>query len=175
MADSGALRRAPRPPMALSAAPLSGFALPLRVVGMGTDMEVNMGANLTALAAAGLAYYLLGAIWFTPLFGRQWDRAVGFERPKRWRPAAPYYLVPLLGCLVTAAALAALMQLAHCRSLAEALAVGLALGLGYATLTGTLAVSPNMPRPALYALVTGSYHLVGALLCAAVLWFVAPR
>lgn len=40
-----------------------------------------------------------------------------------------------------------------------------------AAITSVNAVSPNMQRPGLYALVTGSYHLAGALLCAAILYW----
>jgi hypothetical protein len=37
---------------------------------------------------AGLAYFVLGGLWFTPLLGRQWDKAVGFGRPPEWRLSA---------------------------------------------------------------------------------------
>ncbi len=47
--------------------------------------------NWLAVAAATLAYYLLGALWFTPLLGASWDRAVGFERPKGHRFPPIYY------------------------------------------------------------------------------------
>jgi len=43
---------------------------------------------------AGIAYFALGGIWFSPLFGKQWDKAAGFVRPEKWRPAAVYYLAP---------------------------------------------------------------------------------
>ncbi|MBL8327079.1 MAG: DUF1761 domain-containing protein [Rubrivivax sp.] len=119
--------------------------------------------------AAGLAYFALGGLWFTPLFGKQWDRAVGFQRPARWRPALPYYLVPLAGCTAVAMALGHLMERMATSSLHEALALGLVVGAGVSLpITSVNALAPNMPRPALYAAVTGSYHVLGAVLCAAV-------
>lgn len=87
--------------------------------------------KLLPIMAAGIAYFALGGLWFTPLFGKQWDAAVGFERPPKWRPAAVYYIGPLVGCLVAALATAYLAQLAHAQSLAEFLRVGLTVGLGY--------------------------------------------
>lgn len=39
--------------------------------------------NWFAVGLAGLAYYLLGAAWFTPLFGRAWDRS---RRPRQTQP-----------------------------------------------------------------------------------------
>lgn len=125
--------------------------------------------SVASSLAAGLAYFALGGLWFTPLFGRPWDRAVGFNRPSRWRPGWPYYLVPLIGCLVVAATVGLLMDRASAGSLGSALALGLVVGAGVSLpITSVNAVAPNMPRPALYAAVTGSYHVTGATLSAAV-------
>jgi hypothetical protein len=118
---------------------------------------------------AGAVYFALGGLWFTPLFGKQWDRAVGFERPPRWRPGLPYYAMPLAGCLAVAAAVDFLLGQVAAHSLREALTLGLVLGAGISlAITTVNALAPNMPRPALYAAVTGSYHLLGAVLCAAI-------
>lgn len=122
------------------------------------------------ILAAGLVYFALGGLWFTPLFGRYWDRAVGFQRPPQWRPPHRYYIGPLVGCLVGAAATAVLLHLVRAASLQESLLVGLVAGLGFsASVTGVNAIAPNMPRPMLYAAVVGSYHAVGVTVCSAVL------
>lgn len=126
--------------------------------------------NLLPPLLAGLAYFALGGLWFTPLFGRQWDAAVGFARPPKWRPSAIYYIGPLLGCLVAAFATAHLARLASAATLPDYLEIGLVVGVGYgATVTGVNAIAPNMPRPGLYAAVVGSYHAIGNLLCAALI------
>ena len=130
--------------------------------------------KLLPILAAGFAYFALGGLWFTPLFGKQWDKAVGFERPPKWQPGAVYYIIPLLGCLVAAYATAYLLQLAQARSLVDYLRIGLVVGAGYgATITMVNAIAPNMPHPGLYAAVVGSYHLIGSVLCAAVLFWLA--
>jgi hypothetical protein len=130
--------------------------------------------KVLSILAAGFAYFALGGLWFTPLFGKQWDKAVGFERPPKWRPSAVYYVGPLLGCLVAAAASFYLMQLTQAQSLADYLQVGLVVGIGYgATITTVNAIAPNMRHPGLYAAVVGSYHLVGLVLCAAVLYWLS--
>lgn len=123
------------------------------------------------ILVAGLAYFALGGLWFTPLFGRQWDRAVGFARPPRWRPGPAYYLGPLAGCLAVAAAMAYLLRLLPPAAGWDAvLPMGAVVGLGVAAaVTGVNAIAPNMPRPGLYTAVVGSYHALGAVLCAAVL------
>ena len=126
------------------------------------------------ILAAGFSYFALGGLWFTPLFGKQWDVAVGFDRPARWRPSALYYIGPLLGCLVGAFATSWLVALAHPVTLAQYLEIGLVVGVGYgAAITAVNAISPNMPRPGLYAAVTGGYHLAGLVLCSAILHWMA--
>lgn len=129
--------------------------------------------SIVAILAAGLAYFMLGALWFTPLFGKQWDRAVGFVRPEGWTPSAIYYVGPLVGCLVASAATALLQRVIQPISLPDALLLGLIVGIGFGvTITGVNAIAPNMPRPGLYAAVTGSYHLTGLLVASAILyWF----
>ena len=127
-----------------------------------------------SILAAGAAYFILGGLWFTPLFGKQWDTAVGFARPPKWKPALPYYLIPLAGCLIAAGATAILVFLTHAQTLYDFLHVGLIAGVGYAAgTTATNAVAPNMPRPYLYAAVVGSYHIAGNLLSAAVLYWLS--
>lgn len=127
-----------------------------------------------AILAGGFAYFMLGALWFTPLFGKQWDSAVGFIRPIGWTPSAVYYVGPLAGCLIATSAIAVLQRTIQPISLLDALLLGLIVGLGFGvTITAVNAIAPNMPRPGLYAAVTGSYHLTGLMLTSAILyWFV---
>lgn len=125
--------------------------------------------QITSILIAGVAYFVLGGLWFTPLFGKQWDNAVGFERPIRWRPSTIYYIGPLAGCLVVSFAMSILFNIAQPESFQKAVALGLACGVGFgAAITSVNAISPNMPRPGLYALVTGSYHAVGLVLVSAI-------
>jgi Protein of unknown function (DUF1761) len=126
------------------------------------------------IVIAGFAYFALGGLWFTPLFGRQWDKAVGFVRPPKWRPSAVYYLGPLFGCLIAAFCTAYLVGLTNASSLLEYLRVGITVGIGYgAAITTVNAIAPNMRHPGLYAAVVGSYHLFGLALCSAVLYWLS--
>ena len=130
--------------------------------------------SLLTVLVAGFAYFVLGGLWFTPLFGKQWDQAVGFDRPVKWRPSAIYYIAPLVGCIVGALATAYLMQLIKPGSFQSALLIGLVVGLGYGTtITSVNAISPNIPKPGLYAAVTGSYHMAGLVLCSAIIYWLS--
>lgn len=122
--------------------------------------------SMVPIVLAGIAYFMLGGLWFTPLFGKQWDKAVGFERPARWRPSIEYYIGPLFGCIVSSLAVGMLFSYIHPQSLMDAMKIGIIIGAGFgASVTAVNAISPNMPRPYLYGAVTGSYHCAGLILC----------
>lgn len=62
-----------------------------------------------ATAVAAVAYFLLGAVWFTPLFGRAWDRSIGHDRTRdNGRFPLGYYLLPLASTITIAVILSAL-------------------------------------------------------------------
>lgn len=143
------------------------LSLPKLASQITTEATWIFDMKLLPVVAATFGYFALGGLWFTPLFGRWWDKAVGFKRPPKWRPSAAYYVGPLLGCLVASVATALLLDLANATSLKQYLTVGVIAGVGYgAAVTSVNAISPNMPHPGLYSAVTGSYHAVGLILCA---------
>jgi len=44
---------------------------------------MNESINLTAVLLASVAQFILGAIWYTPLFGRMWGKIHGFDKLKQ--------------------------------------------------------------------------------------------
>lgn len=118
---------------------------------------------------ATLVYFILGALWFTPLFGKYYDLALGFDRQKDYKWPAIYYLSPFVNSLVVSIATAMLVHLLKIERLADAVALGLIVGVGYAgAISFNNAVNPVTPRPLLYGAVTGGYHVVGITLVAMV-------
>lgn len=123
-----------------------------------------------SVALAGLAYYMLGALWFTGLFGGAYDRATGVVRSRTQRWPALYYVGPLVNCLVNSAATAILVHALDVRQMSVAVTLGLIVGVGYsASISLTNAITPNMPKPLLFGAVTGSYHMLGAIIVAVIL------
>lgn len=120
--------------------------------------------NWLAVALGALAYYVLGAAWFTPLLGRAWDRAIGFERAPGHRFAPIYYLAPLVNAVVVAIAIALIITASGAHEVSESIQVGLIVGLAAVAISVTNAVTPNTPRPMLLGAVVGGYHLTGAVL-----------
>jgi len=135
------------------------------------DMSIVGELHWLSITGAALAYYILGAVWFSPFtFGGLWDKSLGFDRPKSWRPAKIYYLGPLAGCFLAALATDVLLVLANVRMISDAVLLGVTAGTGYAAAVSFVnAITPNNANPILYGLVTGSYHLAGVVLCAVIL------
>ncbi len=132
---------------------------------------VFAGLSWMAIVIATLAYYLLGALWFTPLFGTMYDRALGFERVKghRWSPI--YYVGPGVSSFVVTLATSILINALEIAVFSEALVLGLIVGVGYSVpISFNNAINPKTPMPLLYGAVTGAYHVTGALLVAAILF-----
>ncbi|GAA1716796.1 hypothetical protein GCM10009809_11070 [Isoptericola hypogeus] len=123
-----------------------------------------------AVAAATLASYVLGALWFTPLFGRAWDASLGHDRAAHSGFGPLYYVAPLVGSALTTTATALVLALAGVTGVGEAAVVGLVLGVGFGTaVTFVGAVNPRIPRPGLFTAVTGGYQAASAVLAAVVL------
>lgn len=123
-----------------------------------------------SVVLAGLAYYVLGAPWFTALFGRAYDAATGVTRSRNQRWPAVYYVGPLVGCLIVAAATAVLVHALDIREMSDAATLGLIVGAGYsASVSFTNAITPNMKKPLLFGAVTGTYHVVGSVIAAIIL------
>lgn len=121
--------------------------------------------NWLGVAVATVGYYLLGALWFTPLFGKAWDAAVGFDRPKGNRFPAVYYVVPLACAFAVAIATAVLVEHLDVAAPTQAVVFGTIVGLGYAAAVSfNNAVAPNTSRPALLGAVVGGYHVAGIIL-----------
>jgi hypothetical protein len=125
--------------------------------------------NWLALILATLAYYILGAVWFTPLFGKAWDTAIGFERTATYKFTPIYYIGPLISSLVVTVATAVLIHALRIERLTDAVVLGLIVGIGYtAAVSFNNAITPKTPRPLLLGAVTGAYHILGVVIVAAI-------
>ncbi|MFB6612364.1 DUF1761 domain-containing protein [Agromyces sp. NPDC056379] len=125
--------------------------------------------NWAAVAVATALCYVLGALWFTPFFGRAWDRALGTTRVRGERFPPVYYLVPLASCLLGATAIGALVVAVEADGWVDAVVLGLLVGVGLsAAVSFTDALTPVMPHPLRYGAVTGSYHVLCSVVAALV-------
>ena len=87
--------------------------------------------NWLAVLAAGLAYFVLGALWYTDiLMGRQYRAALGLDTTEQGTPDATPLVVNLVGWLVVAVALGLVSAAVGATGFVDGLVLGLVVGLG---------------------------------------------
>lgn len=129
--------------------------------------------NWLIILLATVVYFILGAVWFTPLFGKAYDIGTGVKRSAKQKWPAIYYYAPFLSSLVVSVAIGITLYAMNAQNLSDALILGLLFGAGMAAISLSNAVTPNMPRPVIFGLVVGSYHLVSAVIVAVIIYTLA--
>ena len=131
----------------------------------------NQLANLNwfGVLLAFVAYFMLGALWFTLLFSKPYKISLG--RENETLPKKPIFIVgPALCTLVNIIASAILIYALDIRTFGGAFEFSLVAGVGFLVAnTFNIAINPNIPRPILYGIISGAYHLVGILMASAIL------
>ncbi len=127
---------------------------------------INQLANLNWISVllAFAVYFVLGALWFTLFFNKPYKVSLGKENETL--PNKPIFIAgPALCSLVITLAAAVLMQALNIRSFGGAVEFSLLVGIGFLVAnTVNIAINPNIPRPILYGIISGAYHLAGILL-----------
>lgn len=129
--------------------------------------------NWLGAVGAGIAAFMIGGVWFAVLLAKPYARALGRENAPQGKVAPLVIIGSAVWSFLTAIISAVLMRALGVESMGDALMFSLIIGLGYlaATTTNT-AINPNIPRPLLYGLVSGSYHFVAAVVICLILVFV---
>ncbi|GAB3971310.1 hypothetical protein GCM10028806_21100 [Spirosoma terrae] len=132
----------------------------------------NVLADIAWLSVllAFVVYFVLGALWFTLFFPRQYRFSLGRENDMPQTTAPIFIIGPAVCTLVITVATAVLIYTLPIDSYSDALLFAAIVGLGYLSAnTVTIAINPNIPRPLLYGLISGTYHLVGILIVCMIL------
>jgi len=126
--------------------------------------------NWISVSLAFVAYFLLGALWFTLFFSKQYKISLGREN-ETLKNNAPIFIVgPALCSLVITIVSAVLIYALNIHLMADALEFAIVIGIGYLFAnTVNIAINPNIPRPILYGIITGTYHLLGILIVSIIL------
>ncbi|WP_217603409.1 DUF1761 domain-containing protein [Chitinophaga sp. GbtcB8] len=126
--------------------------------------------NWVSVSLAFVVYFLLGALWFTLLFTKQYKISLGRENETLQNNAPIFIVGPALCSLVITIVSAVLIYALNIRHLADALEFAIVIGIGYLFAnTVNIAINPNIPRPILYGIITGTYHLLGIVIVSIIL------
>jgi Protein of unknown function (DUF1761) len=137
------------------------------------SLSVLGDVNWLAVIVATIVYFAVGGLWYAPpVLGNAWMRAMG------WKPAADertsnaiMYLAPLITCLVSTIAVAALAEASGTDTFGEGIVLGLVVGIGIAAAVSFVTgfFDPKKPQPMVYAAITAGYHVVGLVAAAAII------
>lgn len=123
-----------------------------------------------AVFAAFVPYFVLGGLWFTVLFAKPYRRSLGKEHAPAEKPAPIFIIGPAICSLIITVTTAVLMQALHIDSFGTGLQFGAVIGLGYLVAnTVNIAINPNIPRPLLYGLISGAFHMTGIVIVTTIL------
>jgi hypothetical protein len=128
--------------------------------------------NWLAVLAAAVAYFVLGALWYAPIFGKVWAAAGGFDLPEPGsRPSPAIYLTPLVGSVLSAIALGMIAKASGTDTFLEGIVLGLVVAIGFALSISfvTAQFESQKPKPMVWGAVNGGYHVVGNLVAAIII------
>ncbi|WP_026885584.1 DUF1761 domain-containing protein [Clostridium beijerinckii] len=126
--------------------------------------------NWIAVVLATIANSLVGGFWFTAIFGKAYSIALGKEEGKSEKPAPIFIIGPLVCGLLTTVAMAILIYAFRIESIVDAIIFGGVVGIGLlASTTVNTGINPNIPRPILYGVISGSYFMISGLIISLIL------
>lgn len=128
--------------------------------------------NWLAVLVSTVAYFALGALWYSPqMFGKAWQRSMGWEMPAGQRPNPAVFVAPLITCVIASIAVGALAESTGTDSFGEGIVLGLFAGIGIsaAVLFVTAIFEPTKPSRMTWFGITAGYHLVGLLIASVIL------
>jgi hypothetical protein len=126
--------------------------------------------NWLAIAAGTVALAILGVLWFVVFFPKVYAVALGKQDAPPTPPTPLFIAGPFVCGLVTTIATAILIRALKIESIADGLTFGMIVGIGYlASTTVNTGINPNIPRPLVYGLVSGSYFFLAGLIVSVIL------
>ncbi|MES2726497.1 MAG: DUF1761 domain-containing protein [Bacteroidota bacterium] len=117
--------------------------------------------NWVSVAIAFAVYCILGGLWFTQFFKKPYAISLGKENQLPPKLAPIFIIGPAICSLVITIATALLMVALHIETYQTAMVFAGIVGIGYLFAnTVNIAINPNIPKPILYGIISGMYHLV---------------
>ena len=128
--------------------------------------HINFLEVLTALVAS----FIFGGIWFGVIIAKLYVVALGRQEFPAQKPAPIYIFGPVVCNLLVVLTSAVLIQMLKIETVADALAFGALVGIGYVLSTvANLAINPNFPRPFLYTLINAPYFIASSLMTSVII------
>lgn len=126
--------------------------------------------NWLSVLVAFVAYSVLGALWFTLLFKKQYAKSLGKENENLQNSAPIFFVGPAICSLLITITCALLIRALGIHTLPAGLEFAAIAGIGFLfSNTVNIAINPNMPKPIPYGIISGMFHLTGMLIVCSIL------
>lgn len=135
-------------------------------------MDTSIFSNLDWLhiLVAALAYFALGALWYSPLFGKQWIayQNINMNDPEAKKGAATIMLFSFVWMIVSTIGLAVLIYKLQLSGVMSGIKLGLLTGVcfSFAAISVTYLY---IKKPLGLHLIDGLYHVLGQVIAAVIL------
>jgi hypothetical protein len=129
--------------------------------------------NWLAILCAGAAYWVLGFVWYSLLFGKVWASELVGYRGERSAPSGAgmvgKMIVTFIANVVTSGAIAYLLRRgAPIVDLTHALKLGVYVAIGFSIMTLTISKVWEA-KPTKIWMIDSSFHLIGCVIAATIL------
>lgn len=120
--------------------------------------------NYLAILIAAVAYFVLGALWYSPvLFGGAWLKGTGKTKEQVAADHSPMnYVMALVTSFVSSYGIARILFWMHQGSITAGMRIGLFVGVCF-TLMAFFMNDAFENRPKSLTLINGVYHLIGCI------------
>lgn len=135
------------------------------------NTQIFSDINWLAILVAAIAYFMLGAVWYSKaLFGTKWAAVVGLDMtdPNKSKGMAKMMTGTFVLILIACMGIAMLVARMDLSVLPSALKLGLITGICFATTAVSISFIYESRPTALYFIDCG-YHLAGHLIAAIIL------
>lgn len=128
--------------------------------------SINIWGVLVAAAFA----FVAGGVYYGVLTPKFYSVAMGREGEPPAKPSPLFILGPFLCNVVMIVATAILLQMTGTEALAQAVALGFLVAIGYLLpMCMMIAINPNFPKPFYYTALNAPYLLVSGVMYAIIL------
>lgn len=126
--------------------------------------------NWLAVLAAGLASAVISGVWFGVIVAKPYLVALGRQNEPAAKPGTLTYAGPTVAGFLIVATSAVLLRALGVEALGDGILFGLIVGIGYlVSMTFTIAINPNFPRPVFYTLLNAPAFLLSSVVASIIL------
>lgn len=131
--------------------------------------DVLSDINYLAALVAALAFFAIGALWYSPvLFSKPWQRSIGLDPQAAQSPSPMLFVVTLIAYFAQAVTLGAIARTIGMTELVDGLVLGLFIGIGVVA-TQLWVNTSYEGRPAALLWINAGIGLVGFVVMAIIM------